>query len=158
MLKKKTQLKKLSASAEDYLEAIYLICQDQGEARSKEIMNRLGVSGPSVTEALQLLSEKGYVNYAPYETITLTAKGTNIAKDILHRHETLRDFFITVLGVDPKTADEGACIMEHATSPGIIDKMVIYTHYARKKCGKRGCDKVHCFRDYLKKNTDNQQA
>ncbi len=51
--------KNLSASLEDYLEAIYLVSRDQGKARSKEIMKRLGVSGPSVTEALQLLKDKG---------------------------------------------------------------------------------------------------
>lgn len=141
--------KKLSASLEDYLEAIYLSSQAHGEARSKEIMERLGVSGPSVTEALYLLAEKGLVNYTPYEPITLTAQGTVIARDVLFRHETLRDFFIEVLGVDHQIADEGACRMEHAVSPAIIERMVDYTHYLRKECLNRGCDKNDCFRNYL---------
>lgn len=141
---------KLSASLEDYLEAIYLISRQDGEARSKKIREHLQVSGPSVTEALQLLAEKGMVNYAPYESVTLTPRGKKIARDVLHRHETLRDFFIDVLGIDAELADKGACKMEHAASENIIDRMVKYTKYLKIECKGRGCDKVHCFADYLK--------
>lgn len=147
VMKKKA---KLSASLEDYLEAIYLISKKNGEARSKEIKAHLQVSGPSVTEALQLLSEKGLVNYTPYESITLTSKGNEVACDVLHRHETLRDFFVDVLGIDAKLADEGACKMEHVASADIIDRMVKYTKYLRQECEGQGCDKVSCFEDYLK--------
>jgi DtxR family transcriptional regulator, Mn-dependent transcriptional regulator len=150
-MKKKT---KLSASLEDYLEAIYLISQQDGAARSKRIKEHLKVSGPSVTEALQLLAEKGMVNYAPYESITLTSRGKGIARDVLHRHETLRDFFIDVLGIDAKLADKGACKMEHVASANIIDRMVKYTEYLKIECKGRGCDKVDCFDDYLKKQED----
>jgi len=146
---------KLSASLEDYLEAIYLICKDDGEARSKKIKEHLQVSGPSVTEALQLLAEKGLVNYAPYESITLTPAGEELARDVLHRHETLRDFFIDVLGIDAKLADEGACKMEHAASANIIDRMVKYTKYLKIECKGHGCDKVNCFEDYLKEKGQN---
>lgn len=144
--------KKLSTSLEDYLEAIYLNSRTTGETRSKEIMGRLGVTGPSVTEALQLLAEKGLINHTPYEAITLTAQGTIIARDVLHRHEALRDFFVEVLGVDHQTADEGACRMEHAVSSSIIERMVNYTHYLRKECRNRGCDKKDCFQNYLQQN------
>ncbi|HIQ36887.1 MAG TPA: metal-dependent transcriptional regulator [Desulfocapsa sulfexigens] len=150
-MKKKT---KLSASLEDYLEAIYLISGEDGDARSKEIKEHLQVSGPSVTEALQLLAEKGLVNYAPYESITLTPRGKEIARDVLHRHETLRDFFIDVLGIDAKLADEGACKMEHVASANIIDRMVKYTKYIKGDCKGQGCDKVNCFDEYLKTKED----
>ena len=150
--------KKLSASLEDYLEAIYLISREQGEARSREIIKHLGVTGPSVTEALQLLSGKGLVNYAPYEAITLTKKGEIIARDVLHRHETLRDFFIEVLGIDFKTADDGACKMEHMVSAGIIERMIKYTCYLKEECNQRGCDKVYCFVKYLKEEENRQKV
>lgn len=149
---------KLSASLEDYLEAIYLISKNQGEARSREIIEHLGVTGPSVTEALQLLNDKGLVNYTRYEAITLTTKGETIARDVLYRHETLRDFFIEVLGVDSKIADKGACKMEHAASPGIIERMVKYTRYLKDECNEHGCDKVHCFENYLKEEEKSQKA
>lgn len=141
--------KKLSASLEDYLEAIYLICRDQGVARSKGIMEHLQVTGPSVTEALQHLCEKDLINYAPYDPITLTSKGETVARNVRYRHETLREFFIEVLGVDAEIADEGACKMEHAASPGIIDRMVAYTRYQKTECTKHGCDKVRCFESFL---------
>ena len=139
----------LSASSEYYLEAIYLICQEHGEARSKAIKEHLDVSGPSVTEALQLLSDKKLVNYEPYEAITLTAAGESIAKDVLYRHQTLRDFFITVLGVDPAMADEGACKMEHAVSPAIIERMVQYTRCLQVQGKGRGIDHSRQFLKFL---------
>jgi len=142
---------KLSASLEDYLEAIYLIVREHGVARSKEIMKHLNVSGPSVTEALQLLSDKGMVNYQPYEAITLTAQGEEVAKDILLRHETLRDFFIEVLGIDRETADKGACKMEHAASANIIERMIQYTRYLKEGCEHRDCASINCFQEYLQK-------
>ncbi len=141
----------ISSSSEDYLEAIYLICREQGEARSKEIMQRLAVSGSSVTEALQVLARKGLVNYSPYEAITLTAKGEKIAKDVLHRHEALRNFFVEILGIDAKLADEGACKMEHVASREVVERLVKYTSYLQE-CKTKGCDKRFCFAEYLEKN------
>ncbi len=140
---------KLSASLEDYLEAIYLISRENGTARSKEIMKQLSVSGPSVTEALQLLNEKGLVNYQPYEPITLTTQGEEVASEVLHRHETLRDFFIEVLGVDRKTADAGACKMEHAASANIIERMIQYTRYLKEECKQENCASIDGFQEYL---------
>lgn len=124
---------KLSASAEDYLEAIFLVCKDKGEARAKDLIEQLDVSGPSVTEALQMLAKKGLVNYLPYETITLTQKGEFVAEDIVYRHNTLKRFFVEVLCVDELVADEGACKMEHVASPEIIDKMIQYRQFLRDK-------------------------
>jgi DtxR family Mn-dependent transcriptional regulator len=55
----------LSASMEDYLEAIYHIVTAKQAARAKDIAKRLDVNNSSVTGALRTLSEKGYINYAP---------------------------------------------------------------------------------------------
>ncbi len=145
--------KHLSASAEDYLESIYILCRENNAARSKEIMERLGVSGPSVTEALQSLRKKGLVNYAPYEAITLTETGEKIARDILRRHETLKEFLVEVLGVEPGLAEEGACKMEHAAPPEVIERMVLYTRYLRDECQACECEKSLCFEDYLQKSS-----
>lgn len=144
------KLKKLSPRQEDYLKAVCLITRKQGKARSKEIMRLLGVSGPSVTEALQSLTRKGMVNYQPYENITITPEGEKVAEGLLHRHETLRDFFIEVLGIDRETADKGACKMEHAASPNIIKRMIMYTDYLKNECKISGGSKVHCFAEYLR--------
>ena len=65
----------LSSNMEDYLEAIFHISSEKQAARAKDIADRLKVNKSSVTGALRSLSEKGYVNYAPYDIITLTGKG-----------------------------------------------------------------------------------
>lgn len=118
---------RLSRSMEDYLETIYLIIRDQGEARSKDIVKRIGVSAASVTEALRVLDAKGFIRYVPYSLITLTPVGAQRAREIFHRHETLRDFFVVVLGVDPETADSSACRVEHVISDEILESMITYT-------------------------------
>ncbi len=64
----------LSASLEDYLEAIFQIVAEKPAARVKDIAKKLNVAGPSVTGALQALTERKLINYAPYELITLTPK------------------------------------------------------------------------------------
>ena len=69
----------LSSNMEDYLEAIYHISSEKQAARAKDISDRLKVNKSSVTGALRSLSEKGLVNYAPYDIITLTAVGEQVA-------------------------------------------------------------------------------
>lgn len=119
----------VSASLEDYLEAIHHTVQAKGAARAKDIVLAMGVNNSSVTQALRLLSEKKLVNYAPYEVITLTPAGETIALDVIRRHETLREFFTKVLGLEPKEADSEACRMEHATSRTILDRLVKFVEY-----------------------------
>jgi DtxR family Mn-dependent transcriptional regulator len=123
------KMMQLSASLEDYIEAIYHTVEAKGAARAKDIVLRMGVHNSSVTQALKSLSEKELVNYAPYDTITLTASGTRIAKDVVKRHETLRAFLGKVLGLPAAEADEGACRMEHAISNSILDRIVKFVEY-----------------------------
>ena len=61
----------LSASLEDYLEAILHLVTEKQVARSRDIAKRLRVNRSSVTGALQALAKKGLVNYEPYEAVTL---------------------------------------------------------------------------------------
>lgn len=120
---------KVSASLEDYLEAIYHTVQAKGAARAKDIVLRMGVHNSSVTQALRALSEKELVNYAPYDTVTLTEQGKTIALDVVHRHEVLREFLGKVLGLPDDEADAGACRMEHAISGPILDRLVQFVKY-----------------------------
>lgn len=113
----------LSASLEDYLEAIYHIVHDKRAARAKDIAQRLGVNRSSVTGALHALSEKKLVHYTPYDIVTLTPEGERVAGGIAHRHEVLRDFFTRVLGVEETVAEENACRIEHAVSQDILDRL-----------------------------------
>lgn len=128
-----TQQQRISASLEDYLETILHVIEENGEARSKVVMERMEVTAASVTEAFQLLDEKGLAVYRPYEPIQLTEAGKNLALDVIYRHETLRDFFLNVLRVDEDIADQGACKMEHVVSEEIIERMIKYSQYISKQ-------------------------
>jgi len=119
----------ISASLEDYLEAIYWLVREQRVARSKDIADRLNVSKPSVTGALRQLTAAGYINYDPYSFVTLTAEGERAARRVVERHEALADFLHRVLGVDPATADENACRMEHAIDNAVLVKLTEFIRF-----------------------------
>jgi DtxR family Mn-dependent transcriptional regulator len=128
---------KLSASLEDYLEAIYQVIATKQVARPKDLALRLQVAPPSVTNALRLLVARGLIKHAPYEAITLTAQGTKIAKVVVHRHEVLTEFFSGVLAVGDDEAAECACRMEHAISDTVLERLVEFIKY-EKRCHHGG--------------------
>jgi DtxR family transcriptional regulator, Mn-dependent transcriptional regulator len=146
-MKEKTDL---SASLEDYIEAIYHIVGLKLVARSKEIASRLNVSRASVTEALRALAKKGLINYAPYEAITLTDEGKTVAEDVIFRHEALKEFFIKVLSIDSPIAEEGACKIEHTAPSEIISRMIQFTEFMQI-CPRGGDDMLHGFAEFCKK-------
>ncbi|WP_455383030.1 metal-dependent transcriptional regulator [Salinispira pacifica] len=115
---------RLSASQEDYLEAIYHIIASKQAARAKDISERLGVNNSSVTGALHALAGKGLINYEPYDIVTLTSQGRGVAREVVRRHEVLRDFLIGVLEVAPEEAEESACKLEHAVSDVVLERLV----------------------------------
>ena len=140
----------LSASLEDYIEAIYHIIEEKLVARSKEIAASLQVSRASVTEALRALSKKGLINYSPYEAITLTEEGKKAAEDVIFRHEALKRFFIEVLSIDASIAEEGACRIEHAAPPESISRMIDFTKFMQV-CPRGGEDMIKGFAEFCKR-------
>jgi DtxR family Mn-dependent transcriptional regulator len=140
----------LSASLEDYIEAISHIVDEKMVARGKDIASRLKVSRASVTEALRALSKKGLVNYEPYEVITLTETGKIAAEDVIRRHEALKDFFIKVLSIDDKIAEESACRIEHAAPPEVIDRLIRFVKFI-EICPRGGSELIKGFSEYCEK-------
>ncbi len=128
---------KLTASQEDYLEAIYHIVTNKMAARAKDIADYLEVRASSVTGALRTLRSMGLVNYAPYDLITLTEEGRIAAEEIVRRHKALENFLVNVLGVGAQEADKAACKMEHSVPKAIVDRLVKYAEYV-EKCPKGG--------------------
>ncbi len=102
-------------SAEDYLEAILMLCRNNGHARSVDIAARLGVSKPSVSFAMKKLRENGYILMGDDNRITLTESGEAIACRVLERHDLLCTLLMR-LGVSEETARADACKMEHDLS------------------------------------------
>lgn len=106
---------KIHESAENYLETILVISKRKPQVRSIDIANELSFSKPSVSVAMKNLRLNGYINVDQEGYITLTESGLSIAEKIYERHELLSTWLIT-LGVDPETASEDACRMEHVIS------------------------------------------
>ena len=140
----------LSSNMEDYLEAIFHISSEKQAARAKDIADRLKVNKSSVTGALRSLSEKGYVNYAPYDIITLTDKGKVLAKDVVRRHETLKDFFVKILLVDEAEAEEASCKIEHAISDKILNRIINFVEFV-EICPRGGQEWIKGFRRHCEK-------
>ena len=109
-------------SAEDYLESI-LVLSKQGEGvRSVDIASMLGVSKPSVSHAMKLLREDGYIAMDRYGTVTLLEKGAEIANRIYERHTVLSEMLIK-LGVPEEIAKADACKVEHDLSVESFQKI-----------------------------------
>ncbi|MBN2459253.1 metal-dependent transcriptional regulator [Candidatus Woesearchaeota archaeon] len=113
----------LTKSFEDYLEAIYLLEQEKGSARVKDVAKRLGVKLPSVTEAVRKMSKAGLIDFERYGLIRLTGQGRALAKEVYKKHEILFEFLHVMLGVDKATALRDACEMEHGLSNATLNKL-----------------------------------
>ncbi len=105
----------IKESGEMYLEAIYVLSQKSDEVRAIDVGDYLGYSKPSVSRALGLLTDDGYISRNEDSFISLTETGKKHAKSIYERHTLLTELF-TKLGVDIETATEDACRIEHYIS------------------------------------------
>jgi DtxR family Mn-dependent transcriptional regulator len=105
-----------SEQLEEYLESILDIEEKHGIAKTSAIAKCLKVAPASVTEALQVLSEKGFVNYEPYRGATLTDQGWEMARKVKRRHRLLEVFLTDVLHITEENVHDEACKMEHTLS------------------------------------------
>ena len=104
----------LQESGEMYLETVYVLSKN-GVVRSLDVAEYMGFSKPSVSRAVGLLKQGGYLLMDKDRYLTLTESGLDVAKKRYERH-TLLSKFLVRLGVDEKTASEDACKMEHDIS------------------------------------------
>lgn len=125
--------KNLSASLEDYLEAIFNLLAAKSAARSRDIADHLGVTRASVTGALRALSQKGLIDYEPYGVVQLTEEGSRQARRVVHRHQVLHSFFADVLGLEEHLSQEAACRAEHTLGAEVIDRLVVFIEFIRRK-------------------------
>ncbi len=106
---------KIHASAENYLETIYMLHKSKGMVRSIDIANELDYSKPSISVAMKNLRENGYIEVDKDGHITLLDKGLEIAERMYERHTVISQFLMR-LGVDESVATEDACKIEHVIS------------------------------------------
>jgi DtxR family Mn-dependent transcriptional regulator len=116
--------KEITPTMQDYLEAIGQLGSEEQVVRVKNIARELRVKMPSVTEALKTLARDGLIRHEKYGYVQLTQKGKSIAEEIYSRHQTLFKFLNEILGIDPRTADEDACRMEHTISSTALKKLI----------------------------------
>jgi DtxR family Mn-dependent transcriptional regulator len=112
-----------SQSAEDYLEALYRLHLEGEPIRTSAIARALKLSPASVTEMLQHLATKGYLQYRRYKGVSLTAKGVDAATSMVRRRGLLTVFLVDVLGMGPEAALEEAHRMEHALSDEVEQRL-----------------------------------
>ena len=106
----------LHESGEDYLETIYLLTSRMPFVRSVDIANELGYTKASVSRAMRILREEGFVTVAEDGEVKLTKNGRRRAISVYERHTLITDFFNEYLGVNPVTAEKDACRIEHVIS------------------------------------------
>ena len=111
---------KIQESAENYLEAILILMQKNGQVRSIDVAHYTGFSKPSISRAVGLLRDNGYVSIDQNGLLGLTEAGLKIAETIYERHTVLTEL-LTILGVSPETAAEDACRIEHVISQESFD-------------------------------------
>ena len=105
----------MQESGEMYLETILILKEKNKNVRAIDVAEDMGFSKPSVSRGLSILKEENCITVDDKGSITLTRKGSQIAKKIYERHVVLSDMLIA-LGVDKKTALEDACRVEHVIS------------------------------------------
>ena len=111
----KENIMHLQESGEMYLETIHVLTKKLGVVRSIDICEEMGYSKPSVSRAMSILKEGGYIVVEKGGHIVLTDTGREVAEKIYNRH-TLLTKFLTSIGVDAETAAEDACKLEHHIS------------------------------------------
>ena len=109
----------LQESGQMYLETILVLSRTLPAVRAIDIVEHMGYSKPSVSRAMGLLKNGGFITVDEDGHITLTEDGREIATKIYERHTILTTALIR-LGVDPDIASEDACKMEHAISDASI--------------------------------------
>ncbi len=114
---------KMQESGENYLETILMLKQEKGYVRSIDIAQKLDFSKPSVSRAVGLLRENGYITMDPKEGwIELTDKGRAVAERMYERHQLLSQWLMA-LGVSEAVAVSDACRIEHVISEETFERM-----------------------------------
>jgi len=138
----------LTASMEDYLEAILRLADSRRVVRVRDVARAVGVSAPSATGAVKTLQRHGLVSHERYEDVVLTREGKKIAETVDQRHRELRAFFEEVLLLKAEVAEEEACRLEHSISPSTLDRLRSFLTCLRGcSRARRGC--VQAYREVV---------
>ncbi|MBE5860790.1 MAG: metal-dependent transcriptional regulator [Butyrivibrio sp.] len=104
-------------SGEDYIETIYLLKKKKGFVRSIDVASELNFSRPSVSRAVGILKEDGYLTVGKDGELELTEQGLKKAKSVYEKHTNLTKFLMLTAKVNADVAENDACRIEHIISP-----------------------------------------
>lgn len=110
----------LQESGEMYLESIYVLSKKNESVLSIDVCEYMGYSKPSVSRAVKILRENGYITVEKNGSLSLTDKGSSVAESMYQRHTVLTNF-LESLGVESDVASRDACKIEHVISEESFD-------------------------------------
>ena len=113
---------KIYASGADYLEAVLVLQKKKGMVRSVDLARHMGFSKPSISHAVGVLKNGGFLTVDEDGYLHLTEDGREVAEKIYERHQFFTEQLVAV-GVDRETAERDACRIEHAISEETFQKL-----------------------------------
>ena len=113
---------KIYASGEDYLEAVLVLQKKKVMVRSVDLDRHMGFSKPSISHAVGVLKNGGFLTVDEDGYFHLTEDGREVAEKIYERHQFFTEQLVAV-GVDRETAERDACRIEHAISEEAFQKL-----------------------------------
>jgi len=119
-------MSRMTPSIQDYLKALLNLSKEKEPVRSSEVAASVGVSRASVSRAMNVLKDSGFIKKERYGTIVLTDLGRKTASMVKRRNELIHMFLTEVLGVDAVTAKADSCRMEHTISAETARKLERY--------------------------------
>ncbi len=128
--------RKVSASKEDYLKAIWSLSERRTEQKpevmTKDLAEHLGVSPPAVSKMLKQIEQQSLVAHTPYYGVRLTNKGREVALHIVRRHRLLELFLVEILDYDEHSAHDEAERLEHHISNEFEEKIDALLGFPKK--------------------------
>lgn len=124
---------KIRESGENYLETILILRQKNGRVRSIDVANELGYAKASVSRAMGILREAGYLVVEPGGGLVLTEVGHRRACSVYERHTVIAEFLQMTLGVGAETAVQDSCRIEHIISEESFRRIKDYVSQRRNE-------------------------
>jgi Mn-dependent DtxR family transcriptional regulator len=116
----------ISESNEMYLETIYILEDQHGHAHVADIAEKMGVTKPSVTKAMDLFKKMKLIKQEAYGPVTLTEKGKAVSKQIYKKHRLIARYLEQSLALSPDEASENACRMEHSITEDMLKAIEVF--------------------------------
>ena len=123
---------KIQESGENYLETILILEMEKGNVRSVDVANRLEFSKASISRAMGILREAGYLTIDDAGNLLLTETGRKKANQIYERHKLITRFFVEALEVSEESAEKDACRIEHVISDETFEQMRLWLQTAEE--------------------------